>query len=409
MPRPATWWWSRLRAGRRPPAARARPRHRSAGRHQRAGRRHRRHHPQVRPARRPQRRSGGRSRALGGVVRDKDLQRRTDFRQWPTVTIDGEHARDFDDAISIDRLPNGNFWLGVHIADVAHYVAEGSALDPRKPTSARRRSTFPERAVHMFPSELSTGALQPEPARRSARAVVPDGSRSPIGRGRALRDARRRDPQPRADDLHRGQRDPDRPRSRQAIERYRALVPMFERMHELFEILHARRRRRGSIDFDLKESADRPRRRGHGRGDRGGRAQRRAPPDRGVHAAGERDGGAHLEKHDVPSLYRIHEEPDPVKVEVFEEFISTLGYSLGGSADARAARLPAARREDPRQAGGEADRVPDAADDAEGAVRPGEPRPLRPGRRELHALHVADPPLSRSGRAPDAARVAARA
>ena len=118
---------------------------------------------------------------------------------------------------------------------------------------------------------------------------------------------------------------------------------------------------------------------------------------------------AHLEQHGVPTLYRVHEEPDPAKVEIFEEFISTLGYSLPAPARrARAARLPAARREDSRQAGGEADRVPDAADDAEGAVRPGEPRPLRPGGASLHALHVADPPLSRPRRASRAARVAAR-
>ncbi|MBP8274977.1 MAG: RNB domain-containing ribonuclease, partial [Acidobacteria bacterium] len=93
---------------------------------------------------------------LGTVVREKDLAGRTDFRGVTTVTIDGETARDFDDAITIDKLPNGNFWLGVHIADVSHYVREGSALDKE----AYDRSTsvyFPERAVHMFPSELSTG------------------------------------------------------------------------------------------------------------------------------------------------------------------------------------------------------------------------------------------------------------
>ena len=92
------------------------------------------------------------------------------------MTIDGEHARDFDDAITIERLANGNYWLGVHIADVAHYVAEGGALDEE----AYERATsvyFPERAVHMFPSELVDGPVQPQPARRSARAVVPDGGR----------------------------------------------------------------------------------------------------------------------------------------------------------------------------------------------------------------------------------------
>src|ERR687886_420026 len=99
---------------------------------------------------------------LGGSVSERDLRGRTDFRSVPTVTIDGEHARDFDDAITIEKLPNGNFWLGVHIADVSHYVQEGSALD----RAAYERGTsvyFPERAVHMFPAELATGLCSLNP------------------------------------------------------------------------------------------------------------------------------------------------------------------------------------------------------------------------------------------------------
>src|SRR2546426_3117683 len=65
---------------------------------------------------------------LGTAVSERDIRGRSDFRSLPTVTIDGEHARDFDDAITIEKLPNGNFWLGVHIADVSQYVQEGSAL-----------------------------------------------------------------------------------------------------------------------------------------------------------------------------------------------------------------------------------------------------------------------------------------
>jgi len=97
-----------------------------------------------------------------GPVSAKDIVGRTDFRHTVTVTIDGEHARDFDDAISIETLPNGHYWLGVHIADVAHYVTEGSALDQE----GYERATsvyFPERAVHMFPSELATGICSLNP------------------------------------------------------------------------------------------------------------------------------------------------------------------------------------------------------------------------------------------------------
>src|SRR5438552_6109795 len=98
----------------------------------------------------------------GGSVAERDIRGRTDFRAVPTVTIDGEHARDFDDAITIEKLPNGHYWLGVHIADVSHYVEEGSALD----REAYERATsvyFPERAVHMFPSELATGLCSLNP------------------------------------------------------------------------------------------------------------------------------------------------------------------------------------------------------------------------------------------------------
>ena len=89
------------------------------------------------------------ARRLGTEVRERDIAGRTDFRSWVTVTIDGEHARDFDDAITIERLANGNYWLGVHIADVAHYVPEGGPLDEE----AYDRATsvyFPDRAVHML-------------------------------------------------------------------------------------------------------------------------------------------------------------------------------------------------------------------------------------------------------------------
>jgi len=268
---------------------------------------------------------------LGTAVRERDLSGRTDFRDWQTVTIDGEHARDFDDAITLDRLPNGNFWLGVHIADVSHYVAEKSALD----TEAYERGTsvyFPERAVHMFPEELSTGlcSLNPHVDRLVQSCLMEVDRRSgavcryEIHEGTIHSDERMTYT---AVNQILADRDPE------MMERYRPLMPMFERMHELFGILHSRRRRRGSIDFDLKESEIVI--------DDEGLVEEIVAAERNVAhriieefmlLANETVAG-HLERLNVPSLYRIHEEPDPVKVEVFEEFISTLGYTLAGPSD----------------------------------------------------------------------------
>ena len=271
------------------------------------------------------------ARRLGTAVKERDSQQRTDFRRWPTVTIDGENARDFDDAISIDRLPSGNFWLGVHIADVAHYVEEGTALD----AEAYERSTsvyFPERAVHMFPAELSTGlcSLNPHVDRlvqsclmeidRRTGAVV----RYEIHDGVIRSQARMT-----YTDVNAILSD----RNPEVMERHRPLVPMFERMHELFGILNARRRRRGSIDFDLQESQIVL--------DDEGMVEAIVAAERNVaHRLIEEfmlianeTVAAHLEKRGVPTLYRVHEDPDPAKVEIFEEFISTLGYSLSAPPD----------------------------------------------------------------------------
>ncbi len=268
---------------------------------------------------------------LGAAVKPKDVTGRTDFRPWSTVTIDGEHARDFDDAISLDVLPNGNYWLAVHIADVSHYVTPGSALD----AEAYERSTsvyFPERAVHMFPSELSTGlcSLNPHVDRlvqsclmevdRRSGAVV----RYEMHDGVIHSDARmtytevnqiltERDPEVRA--------------------RYATLVPLFERMEALFHILNRRRRQRGSVDFDLKESEIQL--------GEDGEIEAIVAAERNVaHRLIEEfmllaneTVAEHLEAHGVPTLYRVHEEPDPLKVEEFDEFIGALGYTLAGPAD----------------------------------------------------------------------------
>ncbi len=266
------------------------------------------------------------ARRIGASVREKDLKERTDFRPLTIVTIDGEHARDFDDAISLGVLPNGHYWLGVHIADVAHYVQEGTALDEE----AYDRGTsvyFPDRAVHMFPSELSTGlcSLNPDVDRLVQSCLMEVDRRGAVVRYE-LHDgvihSRARMTYTEVNAILTA-RDPE------TTERYRHLVPLFETMRDLFEILNKRRHRRGSIDFDLKEPEIVL--------DDEGMVEAIVAVERNVaHRIIEEfmllaneTVAEHLDNHEVPSLFRIHEEPDPLKVEQFEEFVSTLGYSLG--------------------------------------------------------------------------------
>jgi ribonuclease R len=268
------------------------------------------------------------ARRLGGEIRPRDLKGRTDFRPLQTVTIDGEHARDFDDAITLEKLPNGHYWLGVHIADVAQYVAEGSALDEE----AYERGTsvyFPERAVHMFPEELSTGlcSLNPQVDRLVQSCLMEVDRRGDVVRYElhdGVINSNARMTYTAVNAILTG-------RDRTTMAAYRELVPMFELMQELFEVLNNRRRRRGSIDFDLKEAEIII-------GEEGMVEEIIALERNVAHRLIEEfmllaneTVAAHLDEHEVPTLYRVHEEPDPLKVEQFEEFISPLGYSLAAA------------------------------------------------------------------------------
>ena len=268
---------------------------------------------------------------LGTGVRPADIEGRTDFRTWPTVTIDGEHARDFDDAITLERLPNGHYWLGVHIADVSHYVEEGSALD----VEAYDRGTsvyFPERALHMFPSELATGlcSLRPRVDRLVQSCLMEVNRNGDVVRA----------------EFHDGVINSDERMTYTAVnailterdaatrEAYAPLVPLFERMHELFGILNGRRRRRGSVDFDLPEAEVLM--------DEAGRIEDIIVAERNVaHRLIEEfmllaneTVADYLDAQGGPGLYRIHEEPDPLKAEQFEEFIAGFGHSLAAPLNA---------------------------------------------------------------------------
>jgi ribonuclease R len=262
---------------------------------------------------------------ISPVVQAREIARRNDYRDLPIVTIDGETARDFDDAVLVRRLENGNYELHVHIADVAHYVEDGSAID----REARKRGTsvyFPDRAVPMLPLELSTDicSLRPDVERLVMSCVMEIDPRGEVvsyelSEG-VIRSAQRMtytsvnailegDPATRA--------------------QYVALNENFELMHELAQILNRKRVKRGSIDFDLPEPVIEFDELGMMRGvSRSERNWAHRLIEEFMLAANETVAG-HLEQREVASLYRIHEKPDPKKIFEFETIAASFGHSLG--------------------------------------------------------------------------------
>jgi len=259
------------------------------------------------------------------VISRKETQDRRDFRPLPIVTIDGETARDFDDAVLVRRIDNGNFELQVHIADVAHYVTPGSALDQE----ARLRGTsvyFPDRAVPMLPLELSTDicSLRPHQDRLVMSCIMEvDHHGEIIGYDLCegvIRSAERMT-----------YTDVNAVLEGDATlrKRYADLVSGFEMMRDLALILNRKRERRGSIDFDLPEPViefDE-----HGLMKSITRSERNIAHrliEEFMLSANECV-ASYLEQRRIASLYRIHEKPDAKRVYDFEVIAATFGYSLG--------------------------------------------------------------------------------
>ena len=277
-------------------------------------------------------------------------QHRRDFRDLPIVTIDGETAKDFDDAVLVRELENGGYELQVHIADVAHYVRPGTALD----LEARLRGNsvyFPDRAIPMLPMELSTDvcSLRPDEDRLVLSCVMqlgPDGAvlSYEISEG-VIRSARRMTYTQVHNILH---GDPE------AQEQFASLVPEFERMFALAQKMNARREQRGSIDFDLPEPViefdDQGRMRGIVRSER---TWANRLIEEFMLAANECVAGW-IESLGVPGIYRIHEKPDAKRVANFEEIAAHFGYSLGiGALPVKRVELRGDRWDRMRSGGGD--------------------------------------------------------
>jgi ribonuclease R len=271
----------------------------------------------------------------------EEVARRRDFRRLPIVTIDGETARDFDDAVLVTEAAGG-YELQVHIADVSQYVREGMDLD----VEARLRGTsvyFPDRAIPMLPQELSTDicSLRPGEDRLVLSCVMQLDANGniesyEIGEG-VIRSAARMT----YTAVH-AILEGDAPTRAQ----YAELAPKFELMHKLAMLMNKRREERGSIDFDLPEPVIEFDERGEMRGvTRAERTWANRLIEEFMLAANECV-AAWLEDLGVPSIYRIHEKPEPRRVVQFEELAASFGYTLGlGTLPVRRIQTRAERRE----------------------------------------------------------------
>lgn len=264
---------------------------------------------------------------IGTEVTESDIEGREDFRELPVVTIDGENAQDFDDAVYVEKLANGNYRLAVHIADVSAYVAVGSAIDQE----ARRRATsvyFPDRVIPMLPERLSNDICSLKPGvDRLVQSVVAE--INPEGRtvnyelyDGVIRSAQRMTYKAVAALLEGS--DPE------LAEKYADHIDHFKLMSELCEVLRGYRSRRGSIDFDLPE----PEMRINMEGEvedifRSERNQAHRLIEEFMIRANEVV-ASHTAWEDVVSVYRAHEGPDAEKVEQFRDFIGGIGLRLGG-------------------------------------------------------------------------------
>jgi ribonuclease R len=263
--------------------------------------------------------------SLAQPVTEADTEGREDFRHLPIVTIDGETARDFDDAVYVEHKTDGTWRLQVHIADVAHYVRTTTPLD----NEARLRGTsvyFPDRAVPMLPEALSNGmcSLKPREDRLVMSALMEFDARGNMTGSRmtsGIIKSAERMTYTNVNKVLEG--------DAEATERYQSLAPHFGNMKELALLLNARRNEHGSIDFDLPERVIEL--------DAQNKMINIVRGERNIAhrlieefmLAANRAVDGYLLKRGIASLHRVHEKPDAKKVLEFEDLARAFGYSLG--------------------------------------------------------------------------------
>lgn len=266
---------------------------------------------------------------MGSEVIPADLEGRLDLRNEQVVTIDGEDAKDLDDGISLTK--EGDIYhLGVHIADVTNYVQENSALD----REARKRGTsvyLVDRVIPMLPHKLSNGicSLNQGADRLALSCMMDIDSKGTVTGHRIAETVIRVDRRMTYTSVKKILED----RDEEEMEIYRDFIPLFERMQELAGILRAKRKIRGSIDFDFPESKIIL--------NEMGRPVDIKPYDRNVATKIIEDFMLIANEtvaqdyywQELPFVYRTHDKPDSEKIQQLAYFISNFGYSIKNTQD----------------------------------------------------------------------------
>jgi ribonuclease R len=260
------------------------------------------------------------------VIHEEDYAGRKDFRDWFTVTIDGEKARDFDDAISITSFKNGTYLLGVHIADVSHYVKPGTELD-REGLDRGNSVYFPDLVIPMLPEKLSNEicSLNPRVDRLTMSAVMKidgEGNITDYHIYPSVINSNERMTYTAVKQIVEDH-NPD------LLRKYEPLVDMFLTMKKLALLLMEQRRKRGSIDFDLPEpevilDLTTGKMTGVIRSERN--IAHRIIEE--FMLVANEVVASHIDQSKLPGIYRVHEPPPPEKIADFAAIAASLGYRL---------------------------------------------------------------------------------
>ncbi|MFD1020418.1 ribonuclease R [Thalassobacillus hwangdonensis] len=262
------------------------------------------------------------------TISEEEIKNRRDLREETIVTIDGADAKDLDDAVSVKELDNGNYKLSVHIADVSYYVEEGSPIDQE----ARERATsvyLVDRVIPMIPHRLSNGicSLNPQVDRLTLSCEMEIDSSGEIVNHEIFQSVIRTNERMTYSDVRKILEDQDP----ELMERYSDLIPMFVNMGKLAATLRKKRMGRGAIDFDFKEAKVLV--------DEEGKAndvviRERSIAERLIEEfmlAANETVAEHFHWMEVPFIHRVHQDPDPAKLQHFFEFIANLGYAVKGT------------------------------------------------------------------------------